>query len=196
MATSQHTRHRTALSDTGDWQLKYEDEQDVRGYRALDKDGTAVGTVEAMLIDTAAERVSHIVLDDGTQYPARDISIGDDVVYLTTMDADAAQGEVRVYGDSGQVVRRERVQDADYDAHADTFRKHHSTAFTGTAYADYEPAYRYGFESAHEDRYRNRSYFDAEDDLRTDYTSRDAGRDFDTDRRAVRYGYTHAQRSA
>lgn len=187
---------RISLSNTGDWHLEFED-QDVRGYRAVDKDGNPVGTVDAMIIDTDEERVDSIVLEDGTEYPASDISIGDGMVYLTTVETSADAGDdvdetVRVYGDSGQVIRRESVEDGDYDAHADAFRTHYTSSFgdSGKTYEDYEPAYKYGFDTAHDEDYRNRNYVDAEADLRTGY---DAGRDYDADRDAVRYGFTRAQ---
>ena len=194
---------RITLSNTGDWKLEFED-QDVRGYRAVDEDGTPIGTVDAMIINTEEERVDAIVLEDGTEYPAADISIGDDVVYVTGVHAGAAAGAaattdadvnetVRVYGDSGQVVRREQVEDGDYDAHVDAFRTHHSASYEGTEFDDYDPAYRYGFDTAHDDDYRNRSYVDAEDDVRTGYGSAHADRDYDSDRDAIRYGYTRAQ---
>lgn len=187
---------RIALSDTGDWKLEFPEDQDIRGYRALDKDGTPVGTVDTMIVNTDRKQVDAILLEDGTEYPAADLSIGDGVVYLTTVDTDSGhdvEGEVRVYGDSGTVIRREEVDDPDYDAHVDAFQTHHKSTYGEGAYDDYEPAYRYGYETAHEDDYRNRTYLDAEDDLRQGYGSRYSDRDFDRDRNAVRYGYTRAQ---
>ena len=185
---------RIALSDSGDWKLEFPDDQDIRGYAALDANGNRVGTVDTMIVNTDEERVDAILLDDGTEYPARDLSIGDDVVYLTTVNADDGDvdGTVTVYGDSGRVLKRERVDDADFDTHRDAFRTHYDSSFGDGdgSYDDYEPAYRYGYESAHDDSNRNRGYLDAENDLRTGY---DASRDFDTDRDAVRYGYTRAQ---
>ena len=190
---------RIALSDAGDWKLEFPDDQDIRGYPALDADGNRVGIVDTMIVDTDEERVDAILLDDGTEYPAADLSIGDNVVHLTTVHAAGAQsaegGTVTVYGDSGKVVRREQVEDGDFDAHADAFRTHYESSYgtSGGAYDDYEPAYRYGFDTAHDDSYRNRPYQDVEDDLRTGYGTAYADRDFDADRDAVRYGYTRAQ---
>ena len=184
---------RISLSDTGDWKLEFPDDQDVRGYRAVDKDGQAVGVVDNMIVNTDEERVDAIVLEDGMEYPARDISIGDGVVYLTTLDDGDVDEEVRVYGDSGRVLRREAVEDGAFDEHVEAFRAHAGTSYTSAAYEDYEPAYRYGFESAHADENRNRSFFDAQDDLRAGYTSAYADRDYDADSAAVRYGYTRAQ---
>ena len=194
---------RIALSDSGDWKLQFPDDQDIRGFRALDKDGTPVGVVDTMIVNTDEERVDAVLLEDGTEYPARDLSIGDGVVYLTAVDAGAVDagavdasadvdGEVRVYGDNGRVLRSEPIG-GDYDAHADAFRTHHGSAYGTGTYEDYEPAYRYGFESAHEDEYRNAAFVDDEDRLKATYGSRHADRDYDADRAAIRYGYTRAQ---
>ena len=185
---------RIALSNTGDWKLSF-DEQDVRGFRAVDKDGTPVGTVDTMIVNTETKRVDAILLEDGTEYPADDLSIGEGVVYLTTVDvSDDVSESVTVFDDYGHVVERETVGDAEFDHHADAFRTHYASSYgDGDAYEDYEPAYRYGFESAHGDTYRNRPYVDAETDLRSGYGSQYADRDFDVDRDAVRYGYIRAQ---
>ena len=188
---------RVSLSDAGDWQL-VNDSQDIRGYNVVDAAGQPVGTVEALLLDTERELVTTLVLDNGTEIAAADVTIGQDVVYLDAEVASAAEESVTVFDDSGHVVRRESVDDADFDAYADDFRAHHETTYgtAGRAYDDDAEAYRYGFDRAHDDTYRNRAYGDAEADLRTGYASDAAGRDFDADREAVRYGYGRAQRRA
>lgn len=183
---------RIALSDTGDWKLEFPDDQDIRGYRAVDANGAPVGVVDTMIVNTDEKRVDTIVLEDGAQYPARDISIGDGVVYLTVLTGDDVDEEVRVY-DDGRVVQRVDVDGSDYDAHVTAFQTHHASSYGTGSYDDYAPAYRYGYETAHDDDYRNRAYVDAEDDLRTAYGTTYADRDFDADRKAVRYGYTRAQ---
>ncbi len=179
------------LSNTGDWELKF-DEQDVRGYDALDANGNKVGEVDQMVIDTAERRVDTIILEDGTRYPARDISIGDGVVYLTKDVGEDLAGTVTVYDDYGHVVDRERIESPNFDAHADAFREHYTTAYasTGKDYDDYDSAYRYGYETAHHEDYRNRAYTDAENDLESGYMDGD----FSEVRDAVRYGYTRARR--
>ena len=165
---------RIALSNTGSWELKF-DEQDVRGYDALDADGNKVGEVDTMIVNTDERRVDAVLLEDGSEYPARDLSIGDGVVYLTTLTGDKdLEGTVTVYNDKGHVVERETVEDADYDAYRDTFRQHHAETYgaSGRSFDTDEDAYRYGYESAYEDSYRDRAFVDAENDLRSGYTSR------------------------
>ena len=80
-----HTTHDyVSLNHTDDWELEFEDTQDVRGFQVLGQDGNVTGhTVSDMLIDTGAERVAEIETSDGKRYPARDISIGDGVIYVT-----------------------------------------------------------------------------------------------------------------
>ncbi len=199
LISSLNPMSRIALSDTGDWQL-VNDGQDIRGYQVVDENGQPVGTVATMLVDTDSELVTTLVLDNGTEVPTAEVTIGENVVYLgTALEGAGLEGaEIRegvtVFDDGGRVVRRESSADMeDFDTYADDFRTHHTATYgpAGRAYDDDLGAYRYGYTAAHGDTYRNRAYMDAENDLRTDYT---AGRDFDADREAVRYGYDRAQR--
>ncbi len=185
---------RIALSNTGSWDLKF-DEQDVRGFDALDANGNKVGEVDNMIVNTDEMRVDTIVLDDGTEVAAADISIGDGVVYLTNVVPENVAESVTVYDDYGHVVEREDVADPDFDASTDDFRSYHTQAFDGD-YDSYEPAYRYGYEAAHEDTYRDRPYSDVESDLERDFATRHPDHDFNEVRPAVRYGYGYAQRGA
>ena len=183
---------RISLSDTGDWQLVH-DSQDIRGYSVVDAAGQTVGTVASMIVDTDAELVSMLVLDDGTEIPTADVTIGENVVYLGAAGGEVREG-VTVFDERGHVVRREEAAEmADFDTYDSDFRAHHASTYgaAGRQYDDDLTAYRYGYTAAHDDPYRNRGYMDAEADLRTGYA---AGRDFDADREAVRYGYDRAQR--
>lgn len=184
---------RVALSNTGTWDLKF-DEQDVRGFDALDAEGNKIGEVDTMIVNTDEKRVDAIVLEDGMEYPARDMSIGDGVVYLTTIVPEDIAETVTVYDDYGHVIERERVTGADFDAYVDDFRTYHATAFGGVDYDDYDPAYRYGYEAAYEEAYRDRAYGDVEADLKRDFSAKHPNGDFETMRPAVRYGYRYAQR--
>ncbi len=191
---------RIPLSDTSDWQLKF-DEQDVRGFTALDADGNPVGRVDHMLVNTEEERVDAVVLEDGTEYPARDLSIGDNVVYLTAAVGGEAVGgdvdpSVTVYDDYGHVVRRADVAKPDYDHHADAFRSHHTeqAGLAAGLFATREPAYRYGYESAFDEKNRSRGYTEAQTDLQRTYATRHPDRTYDEDQDAIEYGYTRAQR--
>jgi sporulation protein YlmC with PRC-barrel domain len=185
---------RVPLSETGDWQLVHH-RQDIRGRRVLDAAGAAIGTVDEMIVNTAERRVDAVVLEDGREVAAADLRITDDAVYLDEAAATAAGGTVTTY-DNGEVVERQAITSGDYAAHADAFREHHRSAYgsTGRDYSYYEPAYRYGYEAAFEDSYRNRTFGDAESDLRAGYTSRfSEGRYEDVDQ-AIRHGYTSARR--
>lgn len=186
---------RVALSNTGDWELKF-DEQDVRGFEVLDANGNHVGEVDTMMVNTNERRVDAIILEDGTEHPASDISIGDGVVYLTSTVPDDVSESVTVYDDYGHVVEREQVADGDSNAYADDFRTHYGDTFAdaGDDFSTYEPAYRYGYDTAHNDTFRNRTYTEAESDLEQDYTRRYPDSDYQSVRDAIRYGYSRAQR--
>jgi len=185
---------RVPLSETGNWQLVH-GRQDIRGRRVVDASGATVGTVDEMIVNTAERRVDAVVLQDGREVPAADLRITDDAVYLDSAAAATAGGTVTTY-DGGEVVERQAVGTGDFAQHADAFREHHRSEYgsTGRDYSYYEPAYRYGYESAYEDSYRDRTYRDAETDLRTGYTSRFPDGRYDDVDQAVRHGYTSARR--
>jgi hypothetical protein len=107
-----HTNDFVSLTSTHDWELEFEDTQDIRGFKVLGQDGNVTGhTVSDMLIDTDEERVALIETSDGKRYPAHDLSIGDGVVYVTgdyTVNDDATvrrATEIERYG----TVRRRTV---------------------------------------------------------------------------------------
>lgn len=184
---------RIPLSNTDDWQLKFDD-QDVRGYDALDADGNRVGAVRDMIVDTDEERVDAVVLDDGAEYPARDLSIGDGVVYLTSI---TPGDDTRPFGDDyGHVVRGASAT-ATYDAYADDFRTHHRETYgaTGRDFGYYEPAYRYGYDMARDERFRDRDFADAEADLRRGYAERHDEGLWEETKDAVRSAYERARRA-
>ncbi|HYE58278.1 MAG TPA: PRC-barrel domain-containing protein [Rhodothermales bacterium] len=92
---------RDLLSKLNDWDLVYE-EQDVRGRDAFDAAGNRLGEIKDMLADTDAGRVVALVLENGQQYDADLVEIGDKrvVIHTTTSLADArAAGAPRVYAD-------------------------------------------------------------------------------------------------
>lgn len=77
---------------------------------------------------------------------------------------------------------------SDYDS---DFRNHYQNNMSsyGGAYDDYAPAYRYGYETASDTRYRGRDYASVESDLRRDYETRYPGHTWDRVKNAVRYGW-------
>jgi sporulation protein YlmC with PRC-barrel domain len=190
------------LSNTGDWKLRFEDSQDIRGYTVLNQDGTDLGlTVDDLVIDTEAERVTIVRLSDGSEYPARDISIGDGVIYVTG-DYDVNDPSLRRASDIehfGVVeMRKDRPLYSDAvakEADAD-FRSHCATTYPDQDFDLYVVAYQFGHERAHDDTYRNRSFADSESDLRRDYEDRFPERNYDADLDAVRFGYSRAQRGS
>jgi hypothetical protein len=191
---------RIALSNTGDWKLEFPDDQDVRGYRVLDKKHNNTGlVVEDMIVDTDQKMIDAVVFSDGTEYPARDLSIGDGVVYATadTIEGTRRAGDMDRFGSVKPSTGREYSDDVIVEYDPD-YRKHYASTYESSDRNyddDLVHAYRYGTETAHNGDYRNRAYLDAEDDLRTGYTARHGDRDFDADRDAIRYGYNRARGS-
>ena len=199
---------RVSLSAAGDYRL-VNDEQDIRGRTVVDGTGQPLGTVGSMLLDTDQEHVTALVLEDGTEIPMKDVTLGDDVVYDdaggTTAGAGASAGSGRpgaaVFADGGRGVRRERVADTDdasaHDAsvHGADFQAHHASTYgaSGRTYAQMQPAYADGLTA--------RSAYDGDFDtheasMRSDYESRHGGSGdsmWDDVKDAVRHGFTRAR---
>ncbi len=102
------------LSQTDEWQL-VDDDQDVRGRDLLDAGGLRIGPIEDMVVDTDSEHVDAVVLADGTRYPAADLDIEDEAVYLRG----AATETARTPYTTGGVRRVEVIDGADRDATPD-----------------------------------------------------------------------------
>lgn len=187
---------RFKLSASDDWQLVYE-EQDIRGWDVRDANDNVLGTVDDMIVNDETEYVDTIVLEDGTQYPARDIYIGDGVVYVEEVTVAGISPILTVYDDYGQVSRGVYVDEEVYAGYGDSFRNHYNTTYgtTGSTYEKYEPAYRFGHELACAPRYKGRSYNELESDARTLYHNRYSDRNYDEDVEAIRYGYEHHRQS-
>ncbi|MDP8922024.1 MAG: YsnF/AvaK domain-containing protein [Chloroflexota bacterium] len=92
-----------------DWELVYPD-QDLRGHRLLDATGAPLGTIREMIVDTDAERVDAVVLDNGVEYPTSAIEIRGDAAVLRGGVAAADLGAAEVSGAAETVpLRAERL---------------------------------------------------------------------------------------
>ncbi len=69
------------LSELDDYELVNE-AQDVRGWPLVDEAGNKLGTITEFIADTDSEYVTSLVIDNGQQVAARDVSLGDNVVVL------------------------------------------------------------------------------------------------------------------
>ena len=78
----------------------------------------------------------------------------------------------------------------DFTTYTDDFRKHHITAFgtSGVAYAEYEPAYRYGYELGTNERYRGRDWAALEAEAHRDWEARHPST-WERFKEAIRYGW-------
>ena len=77
---------------------------------------------------------------------------------------------------------------ATYDA---DFRKHHASTFasSGKAYADYEPAYRYGYTLSTDPRYRGQKWPRFEAQARQEWETAHPGKPWKQYRDAIYYGW-------
>ena len=185
---------RFILSETSDWHLVH-DHQDIRGWPVHDASGTKLGTVHELIANTNSELVESVVLDTGREYPARDIDIGDDVVYVegvatTGTDADPV---VKKY-DNTRIHRRDT--DWGYEEHEPVFRQHYQTTYAsaGEPYDVYAPGYRMGYIYGSHDTYRDRDYDALEPEMRRSYEVEHGEGTWDKVKDAVRHAFGHARR--
>ncbi|MFW5968805.1 MAG: hypothetical protein ACOCV2_14870, partial [Persicimonas sp.] len=75
------------------------------------------------------------------------------------------------------------------------FREHHKSTFgdSGGEYAEYEPAYRFGYGLGSHDRYRGRNYNDLEPDARQAYEGEYGEGTYGDRRDAIKYGFRSAR---
>lgn len=95
------TKHEQ-LSKLSKWEL-VQPEQDIRGWEVHDRNGQKIGRVDDLLVSTDTELVEVVRLEDGQEFPTRDIEIGNRVVYLKGQRP-KTQGDdepvVKVYDDA------------------------------------------------------------------------------------------------
>lgn len=69
------------LSQQDDYDLA-NSKQDCRGWLVHDGKGNAIGRVREMIVDTEQERISHLILEDRTEIPARQVSFVNNTVVV------------------------------------------------------------------------------------------------------------------
>ena len=160
---------RFTLSHQDDWELTH-DWQDIRGWPVKDTTGASIGTVKALVADTESEIVESIVLDDDRKISAREVTLDDGVVYVPSVPI--AVGVV-------------------FDDHRDSFLEHCRTTYgvDESGFTTYEPAYRFGFDSAEDDTLNGHSFSDVENNLRLRYDQTHGEGSYDSARDAIEYGY-------
>jgi hypothetical protein len=141
-------------------------------------------------------------MQDGTQQGAlqRDDSTGVGGLAPTELKRPGVRVFARDAGDLGNSGIRtsggigslgaDAAQQRDNDT---AFRSHWSSNYAADSgnYDEYAPAYGYGSQLASDDKYRGRSWDDAESDIRSDWESRNAGTTstWDKMKAAVRHGW-------
>ena len=195
---------RRSLNDSGDWHTEHDD-QDIRGWPVRREAGvgattpgeTTVGDdapyVRDLIFDTESEMVETVVLDDGTEYPARDIEIGDGTVYLEGLPEEGTESATKSY-EEARMRRREGDTATGFAAHEPAFREHHETTYAeGEGYGHYHPAYRLGYDYGIDDDYRNRDWSGVKSEVRRDYEEHYGEGTWDSVRDAAKHAFEHAR---
>ena len=96
----------------------------------------------------------------------------------------------RTHVDVDQQGTRSATRVAGIETYDADFRQHYPSTFasSGGVYADYEPAYHYGYTLGTEERYRGRDWSALESDARHDWEARHTGT-WDRYKDAIRYGW-------
>lgn len=181
-----------SISRSDEWELVYDD-QDIRGWTVYDASGNAVGEVDDMLANPEVERIEYIVLKDGTRYPARDISIGDEAIHLAR---EATSSKTSVYGEV-PVRGATETGPLSYASYDQDFRTYHDDTYgTDTDYQLYESAYRYGLMYGADTRYAGRDWDAVEPELRRRYEARHGDNTWNDVKNAIRHAFDYGQRHA
>lgn len=205
------------LSDLSDWHLVHP-EQDIRGWIVQDSSGVTIGRVDDLLVDTDNQLVESIRLDNGDEYPARNIEIGDKVIHVRGVEiltSETTEPVVRTYtetrvrhADTAETGSTAGTSSADtpltsatsgtplmpipgYDRYAASFRSHYDATYgsSGQGFNLYEPAYRFGYEAGTSERYRGQEYRDVEPELRREYEREHGTGVWDRIKDAVKYAF-------
>jgi uncharacterized protein (TIGR02271 family) len=116
-----------------------------------------------------------------------EVTVHQDVEEHTEMVRDTVR---RTHVDVDQEGTRSTASVQGIETYDADFRQHHTSTFAnnGGAYADYEPAYRYGYTLGIEERYRGRDWSVLESDARRDWETRQVGT-WDRYKDAIHYGW-------
>ncbi|WP_332878528.1 hypothetical protein [Massilia sp. S19_KUP03_FR1] len=140
------------------------------------QDGTQQGSMQRADLNSGSGLAPTEIKRPGVRVFARD-------------PGDLGNTGIRTSGGIGS-LGADALQQSDNDS---AFRSHWSSNYdtAGGSYDEYAPAYGYGSQLASDDKYRGRSWDDAESDIRSDWESRNAGTTstWDKMKAAVRHGW-------
>lgn len=208
---------RFVLSDTQDWELVH-DHQDIRRWPVHDADDHKVGNVTNLIADTRTELVEGIVLDSGAEVAARDVRIGDGVVYVVARDAAeaAALTSGRPYEEPPVRHRADdtappRTPSAEAESPAaagtmsgagssfrhlePTFRSHYDANYrdTGETYETYAPAYEHGYTHGTHPDHRDRDFESLRPEMKRTYDREHGEGAFERVHGAIRHAFVHGR---
>ena len=83
---------RAPLSQLSDFKL-VDEHQDIRGRAVRDEEGRDLGTVRYLIVNTDAEEVDTIVLENGQEFPVEAIDVRDDHVIVRAQHAGVSTAE-------------------------------------------------------------------------------------------------------
>jgi uncharacterized protein (TIGR02271 family) len=128
-----------------------------------------------------------------------EVTVHKDVEEHTEVVRETARRKDVEVGEKGtsRATRRRDVATSDFATYDADFRKHHASNFakSGMAYADYEPAYRYGHTLGTDPRYRSHKWETLEADARQEWETQH-GKPWAQYRDAIYYGWNRCRTQA
>ena len=189
---------RFSINKSHDWHVKHDD-QDIRGWPAYDATGEAIGHVSDLVADTESGLVETIVLDNGSEYPAGDIELRNESVYVEGFSEERAEAEpvVKAYH-KAEIREREQGSATGFARYEPAYREHYETTYTEEEreYSHFHPAYRVGYDFGMLDDYRDKTWNEAEPDVRRHYEETYGEGTWNEVKGAARHAFEHARKES
>jgi uncharacterized protein (TIGR02271 family) len=154
-----------------------------------EKSVEVVERAEVAHVDKTARVVEEVVVGKDVQERVETVrdSVRRQDVEVEEMDA----GDVRSSAGSSAGSTTGMAGSRDFSAYENDFRTYYTSnwAGSGMTYDQYAPGFRYGYDLASNNTYRNRRWSDIEGDARRDWESRYPGTAWDRIKSAVQYSW-------
>ena len=146
--------------------------------------------------DAFEERTIEVTETDEEAVVSKEARVVEEVVIGKTVEDrhETVRDTVRRTDVDVEEIGADRSRDNDYRNYDNDFRQHYETTGSKSdySYEQSEPAYRYGYTLANDDRYSGRDWNDVEPDARREWESRNEGT-WDNFKDSVRYSWERAR---
>ena len=146
--------------------------------------------------DAFEERTIEVTETDEEAVVSKEARVVEEVVVGKSVEnrQETVRDTVRRTNVEVEEIGADRSRDNDFRNYDSDFRQHYETADykNDYSYEQSEPAYRYGYTLANDERYQGRDWNDVEPDARREWESRNEGT-WDNFKDSVRYSWERAR---